>query len=165
MKTMIDLLRGLAVSVVMTLASAAAFGGNPILGLIFGAACLAVSVFLLYSDDRKQHRIRSIAAILGYLPAVFGLGRLGLYDFAFALINPEYIREYGGPWIGDAFGLVYVYLPAAGVMLLLAVLISRKPTDKEQPQNGIRTAFLSISSLILMFFWFIFSWVGASGNR
>jgi len=136
MKTMIDLLRGFVVSALMTLVSAAAFGGHPAVSVIFGAVCLAVSVLLLYTKAKKRRRIRSIAAMLGWLPAVFGLGRLGLYDFMFALLNPAYVREYGGPWIGDAFGLVFVYLPSAGILLLLAVLTASRiaaPTTQGEP--------------------------------
>lgn len=128
-----DILIGLAVSALAVLLSAIAFGDIWFAALA-AVPVLIVSVLLLRSKRKTGRTVRSIAAAAGYVPCIFLLGRepVAVFSRMFAFINPEYVREYGGPWAGDGFGLITVDLPGAFLLLLLAILIAKQSSGKRR---------------------------------
>ena len=127
-----DLFCGTAAAGLAVLLTAVAFGGGFAAGCFAAMIAVPVSVLLLKQRERKRRRLRSITALLGYLPAVFLAGRCGVYAWMFTLMNPEYAREYGIGAVGDAFGLIFVYLPAAFGCLACSVLLARMLAERKE---------------------------------
>ena len=125
-RTGMDLLCGILAGAAAVLQSAVAFGGK--IGLSIAAAVIAVpiAVLLLRHPVCLRRRLRSITALLTYPLTAFLMIRLGGYDAVYAIINPAYVREFGGPNVGDAGGLFLLYFPGALILLLLAVLLARE---------------------------------------
>lgn len=127
-----DLSCGFAAALLAVLQSAAAFSGRIGYGILAAVLLLPLLVVLIRQPEQKRRRLRSIAALLGYPPAVLCLGRIGIYAQMFTLINPEYAREYGIGSIGDAFGLIFLYLPAAWCLLAFSVLLTRRLSARKE---------------------------------
>ncbi len=125
-RTVSDLLCGILAGAAAVLQSAVAFSGR--IGLSIAAAVIAVlsAVLLLRHPVCGRRRLRSITALLTYPLTAFLTIRHGGYNAVFAYINPAYVREFGGPNIGDMSGLFLLYLPCALILLLLAVLLAQK---------------------------------------
>lgn len=130
-----DLLFGAAAASLAVMQSAVAFGGRMAFGVIAAALLLPLLIFLIRHPEQKRRRLRSIAALLGYPAAALCFGRAGIYAWMFTLLNPEYVREYGVGAIGDAFGLVYLYLPAAWCLLGLSVLLARHLSEPKHEND------------------------------
>lgn len=130
-----DMLCGLGCAGCACLFSAAAFPGK--IGIMLAAAVPTVLICtaLLWTKRTNARRLRSITAIVGFLPAVWFSIRAGIHTAVYTLFNPDYIREYGSPNIGDAGGLFLIYIPAALILLLLSVFLAKLHFSPQEQQN------------------------------
>lgn len=120
MKRAEDILHGACSAVCAGLFSTVAFGGQ--IGLSAAAAILSLTgcILLLQTACGTSRKRRSVTAAVLFLPVLFGMFRLNVYGTVFAAINPAYVREFGGPSIGDIAGLFFVYIPVSLLILLSA---------------------------------------------
>ena len=117
---LIDLLRGAATALIMGLLVSVAYGDSLWITLPVAAVFLFIAVLLLQCQRTGRRQLRSITAILLYLPAVSLYGRSGLFEFFFELMHPTDTEAA----IGNAVQMVFIILPGAFILTLLAVLLA-----------------------------------------
>ncbi len=118
-----DFLISLFASFIAVLVSAAGYASGKI-GCVLCVVEIIIVSILFFSYEEKSFTRRIAVALISYLPLTFISAKLGLYEYAFRICNPQYYIEYGAGY-ADGFGLMLIWLPFAGVMLALSALISR----------------------------------------
>lgn len=127
---LIDLLRGAAAALLIGLLVSIAHGGILWATILSAAVFLFLAVLLLQSSATGRRQLRSIAAILLYIPSIMLYGRSGITDFFFDLMHPSGTEVA----IGDAVQMVFIILPGVGILLLLAVLLARIISNRQAPK-------------------------------
>ena len=99
---------------------------------------LIIMVLLLTSKEIHFFGYKVIATVMSYILS----GMVGLvvgYKSFFVLMNPDYVREYGGFNAGAGFGILYVLLPMSfltvTLSLLLAYLLTKLNSKKWDKYN------------------------------
>lgn len=128
---LIDLLRGAAAALLMGLLVSIAHGGILWITIPAGAVFLLLAVLLLQSARTGRRQLRSIAAILLYIPSLMLYGRSGVTNFFFDLMHPSGTEVA----IGNAVQMVFIILPGVGILLLLAVLLARIVSNRQAPAS------------------------------
>ena len=139
-----DFLLGAAVGELAVLFCAIAFGasgGQYYFGIAALVVFLAAAVRLLRTEQKQSRIIRGVTAVLGFLPLLMLDGRSGIdsTERMFRLMNTAYVREYGGPAIGNALCLVFLILPGTLLLILIAVFIARHLSAKQQNAHPTET--------------------------
>ena len=127
-----DVLRGVLAVILVVLADALGFASGAAGGI---ALCIAVTLggWLLHAGTRKICKSHCIAAWGMLLPLEIAALLSGLYTGVYNNLNAVYIREYGKASIGDAMGLVYIWLPAVLFGLMAATLLADFLTRRHDP--------------------------------
>lgn len=121
-----DILRGAAVSLLTGLLVSIAHGGILWITLPAAAIILLLSVMLLQCRQTDRRQLRSVTAILLFLPSQMLYGKSGMIDFFFDLLHPAGTEVA----IGDAVQMIFIILPGAFMLLLLAILLARIVSQK-----------------------------------
>ncbi len=128
-----DIIFGIAAGFIPIAYAAVGFGwGEVYLWLVAALPAAAIVTLLLYARNVRCFAARCISSVLSAVMFCV-IGMEGGFMWVFTLFNRAYVSEYGGPAIGDGFGLAFVWLPAAAVMLAVsmgAAALLRKSRDK-----------------------------------
>ena len=123
---LIDILRGAAVSLLTGLLISIANGDILWITLPAAAIILLLAVLLLQCRQTGRRQLRSVTAILLFLPSLMLYGRTGMIDFFFDLLQPAG-TEYA---IGNSVQMMFIILPSAFMLILLAILLARYVSQK-----------------------------------
>ena len=124
----LDILCGLAVGILAFLQSVFIFGERI---LVIGAATIPLLVFfsalLLRHQSRGSRILRGITALICY-PAAVCLDHFQLYNEVYAHMSRSISEQDAGVGIG----LVFLIIPGAWFLILLAILIAARLSKREK---------------------------------
>ncbi len=87
-------------------------------------SAVVATIILLRSTYPMRTVIKCGVSVISYI-ITFILGfKLNFPQKIFALLNPEYVREYGGMNAGDGFGFIAIFLPVSLVILIIGICVS-----------------------------------------
>ena len=138
-----DILRGICCAACAALSTTVSLPfGN--LGVAAGSASavLILCMKLLHAPDRKSWKTRIIAALCAFIPMLL------LSGFIDTAVYQRFSEKGGGPdLIADISLLIIIYIPAAVIMLLLAIRISASDVRKlEMPDGALTEEEFSVQS-------------------
>lgn len=126
-------LQGLAISLICGLFGGAisalyaftATGASTIFAhILILVSAVVFTIFLLRSTYAMRTVIKCGISIISYIVTlIFGFS-FNLHHKIFALLNPEYVKEYGGMNAGDGFGFITIFLPLSLVILIIGICVS-----------------------------------------
>lgn len=92
-----------------------------ILILAFTAAATIIS---LRSTYPMRTVIKCGMSVISYIITLIYGFNFNLPHKIFAILNPEYVKEYGGMNAGDGFGLITIFLPLSLIILIIGICVS-----------------------------------------
>ncbi len=117
----VDIIFGIVAGFLPIAYAAVGFGlGEVYLWLAAALPAAALVTLLLYAREGRHFAARGISSVLSAVLFCV-LGMEGGFMQVFTLFNRAYVSEFGGPNMGDCFGLAFVWLPAAAVMLAVSM--------------------------------------------
>ncbi len=135
-QTAVDLFCGLLCAACPVLFSATAFPGKLLVTAAAAGLAVTLCTLLLCTKSRIFRRVRSITAAAAFLPMTWASIRYGIHSAVYAWINPAYIREFGKPNVGDAAGLILIWVPASVIVLLLPIFLASKMAEQQEQQTS-----------------------------
>lgn len=104
--------------------------------VIAGVVYSAAAFVLFYNELIGSFKLKAVFS-LAAVPIFSVLAIMaGVYSFAFERTHKEYVREYGGPNQGDVMGLMYMYIPAALVILLFIMALTYSLNSKNTSDDA-----------------------------
>lgn len=121
----ISLICGVSGGIIPALYAFTATGASTIFAhsliLAFVAAATIIS---LRSTYPMRTVIKCGISIISYIITIILGFNFNYPQKIFAIMNPEYAKEYGGMNAGDGFGLITIFLPLSLVILIIGICVS-----------------------------------------